>query len=406
MPVHPEPSAPACSARLSWRQICDLAILSAISVPCRRSARRAAGWCRAAREGICAARRSRTSHRVRCCRRSCPTRLANVIGRVTSAERTRCRPSGGSLACSWETVGLAVAAVPAPGRAQSVPRVHPTGGPSGPKRATLADHAACGRVAVFGLLVSAFAGTVHAEPSSADTWPGFRGHEMSGVAATAKIPERWSTDQNVKWAVPIPGSGWSSADRVGRHRVRDRRRSAATPVQEADARTVRQRLHRRDAGAGPPDEEIMQAPARARQRVAGGSGRHPLHGLRARRAQRQVVWEREANKTRRSAAAIARTPTRPKPPSPTASGCTSRSARTSACSATRSTEAAVEEALGAAADLSRLRHRLVTGRRTTAAVSPARQRGAARARGARCGDRRGDVAQPSGRAPVSRSPRG
>ena len=34
MPVHPEPSAPARTARLSWRQICDLAILSAISVLC------------------------------------------------------------------------------------------------------------------------------------------------------------------------------------------------------------------------------------------------------------------------------------------------------------------------------------------------------------------------------------
>jgi hypothetical protein len=34
MPVHPEPSAPSRSARLSWRQICDLTILGAISVLC------------------------------------------------------------------------------------------------------------------------------------------------------------------------------------------------------------------------------------------------------------------------------------------------------------------------------------------------------------------------------------
>lgn len=34
MPVHPEPSAPARTAGLSWRQICDLTILSAISVLC------------------------------------------------------------------------------------------------------------------------------------------------------------------------------------------------------------------------------------------------------------------------------------------------------------------------------------------------------------------------------------
>jgi hypothetical protein len=34
MPVHPEPTTPARAARLSWRQICDLTILSAISVLC------------------------------------------------------------------------------------------------------------------------------------------------------------------------------------------------------------------------------------------------------------------------------------------------------------------------------------------------------------------------------------
>ena len=54
------------------------------------------------------------------------------------------------------------------------------------------------------------AGFAVADPKPEDTWPGFRGHEMSGVAASAKIPERWSTRQNVKWAVPIAGHGWSS----------------------------------------------------------------------------------------------------------------------------------------------------------------------------------------------------
>jgi outer membrane protein assembly factor BamB len=48
------------------------------------------------------------------------------------------------------------------------------------------------------------------DPKPEDTWPGFRGHEMSGVAPKAKIPERWTTKQNVKWAVPIAGHGWSS----------------------------------------------------------------------------------------------------------------------------------------------------------------------------------------------------
>jgi outer membrane protein assembly factor BamB len=48
------------------------------------------------------------------------------------------------------------------------------------------------------------------EPRPDETWPGFRGHEMSGVAPAAKIPDHWSTKENVKWAVPIAGHGWSS----------------------------------------------------------------------------------------------------------------------------------------------------------------------------------------------------
>src|SRR5688572_3057490 len=58
------------------------------------------------------------------------------------------------------------------------------------------------------LVLSAIA--ADAGPRPEDTWPGFRGHAMSGVAAGAKVPERWSTTQNVKWAVPIAGHGWSS----------------------------------------------------------------------------------------------------------------------------------------------------------------------------------------------------
>ena len=42
------------------------------------------------------------------------------------------------------------------------------------------------------------------------TWPGFRGHDMNGVAPAARIPDQWSTTQNVKWAAAIPGNGWSS----------------------------------------------------------------------------------------------------------------------------------------------------------------------------------------------------
>ena len=47
-------------------------------------------------------------------------------------------------------------------------------------------------------------------PTPELTWPGFRGHAMSGVAPKASLPERWSRTQNVKWSVTVPGNGWSS----------------------------------------------------------------------------------------------------------------------------------------------------------------------------------------------------
>lgn len=59
--------------------------------------------------------------------------------------------------------------------------------------------------------VLALAATVAATPPAPEeTWPGFRGHEMSGLAPKAKVPEQWSPTKNVKWSVPIAGNGWSS----------------------------------------------------------------------------------------------------------------------------------------------------------------------------------------------------
>jgi outer membrane protein assembly factor BamB len=59
-------------------------------------------------------------------------------------------------------------------------------------------------------IVSA-AGIITAAPLAPElTWPGFRGHEMSGVAPNASVPDEWTVSRNVKWAVPIAGNGWSS----------------------------------------------------------------------------------------------------------------------------------------------------------------------------------------------------
>ena len=58
--------------------------------------------------------------------------------------------------------------------------------------------------------VSAVVAAIAGPAAPEMTWPGFRGHEMSGIAPNARIPEQWDTTRNVKWAAPIAGNGWSS----------------------------------------------------------------------------------------------------------------------------------------------------------------------------------------------------
>jgi outer membrane protein assembly factor BamB len=41
-------------------------------------------------------------------------------------------------------------------------------------------------------------------------WPQFRGPDSNPVGTHARLAERWSKTENVEWAQPIPGRGWSS----------------------------------------------------------------------------------------------------------------------------------------------------------------------------------------------------
>jgi hypothetical protein len=49
-------------------------------------------------------------------------------------------------------------------------------------------------------------------------WPQFRGPDSNPVGSHQRLPERWSTTENVEWSVEIPGRGWSSPLVTG-HRV-------------------------------------------------------------------------------------------------------------------------------------------------------------------------------------------
>ncbi len=60
------------------------------------------------------------------------------------------------------------------------------------------------------LVVSLVPAAAASGPSKEETWPGFRGHDLSGIAPSASAPERWSKTEGITWATEIPGRGWSS----------------------------------------------------------------------------------------------------------------------------------------------------------------------------------------------------
>jgi outer membrane protein assembly factor BamB len=49
-----------------------------------------------------------------------------------------------------------------------------------------------------------------APPPPENTWPGFRGHALSGIAPGGFTLDRWSVSENVRWKIDVPGRGWSS----------------------------------------------------------------------------------------------------------------------------------------------------------------------------------------------------
>ena len=59
----------------------------------------------------------------------------------------------------------------------------------------------------LGILVTMIIGLQAEETTN---WPQFRGPGARGVAKGKGLPTTWSTTENVKWCVPVPGRGWSS----------------------------------------------------------------------------------------------------------------------------------------------------------------------------------------------------
>src|SRR5438874_5656234 len=51
--------------------------------------------------------------------------------------------------------------------------------------------------------------------SFAEDWPQWRGPRGDGTSTETALPIHWSTTQNVKWKVPLPGKGHGSPIVVG-----------------------------------------------------------------------------------------------------------------------------------------------------------------------------------------------
>jgi outer membrane protein assembly factor BamB len=147
-------------------------------------------------------------------------------------------------------------------------------------------------------MVLATIGTISArEPKPEDTWPGFRGHEMNGIAATAKLPDNWSTTEHVKWAVPIAGHGWSSpivwGDTVFVTSAISRR-----PFKQPTPGLYGNEYIAEMQAQGLPDAEIgKRAQARDNEMTDEASEiRYMVYALDARTG--KIKWQREAIKTK------------------------------------------------------------------------------------------------------------
>jgi outer membrane protein assembly factor BamB len=65
-------------------------------------------------------------------------------------------------------------------------------------------------VALCTVLPVLAASNAAANPRPEETWPGFRGHAMSGIAPGPAVADKWSATENVRWKIDLPGQGWSS----------------------------------------------------------------------------------------------------------------------------------------------------------------------------------------------------
>lgn len=146
------------------------------------------------------------------------------------------------------------------------------------------------------LLSSLLALAAITAPAPEMTWPGFRGHDMNGLALNARLPDRWSVKDNVKWAVPIAGNGWSSPIVWG-DTIYVTSAIGTKPFKQPGAGLFGNDYVAELTAQGVSDEEMMKrVQARDNEMPSESSElRYMLFALDARTG--KVKWEREAIRT-------------------------------------------------------------------------------------------------------------
>ena len=162
-----------------------------------------------------------------------------------------------------------------------------------------------GLCSIAAALAAAQAGHA-AEPG----WPQFRGPGGAGVADESSLPERWSTTENVAWVVEVPGRGWSSPI------VLARRVFVTSAVSPGAFKAPSTGIFGNDYAAelakqGLSDDEVVKRVVARDIELTSETGEISYMVYALDREDRQgPLGAGSAQGARRSAAAIARTPTR------------------------------------------------------------------------------------------------
>jgi outer membrane protein assembly factor BamB len=126
-------------------------------------------------------------------------------------------------------------------------------------------------------------------------WPGFRGPSGNGLAEGPEAPLTWSATENVRWAVDIPGRGWSSPI-VWNGRVYVTTAIGSKPFKQPSPGLYGNDYIAELRKQGLPDEEVLK---RVRQRdneapEESDEIRYVVLALDA--GTGKVLWEKEAHK--------------------------------------------------------------------------------------------------------------